>query len=352
MKIRALTITLNLSFEDFNFDGDNIIKLNSKLTKAKGCLDYLQSVFENLGYVVQTIRVSLNSFEEWSKLSESDPYKNINYLVAELDKLSIDFCSIGATSCIEAIKLIPSILAISPRLNTSVCILPSNSNTISLSSPAIPSYSSSSLPDINLCHMAAQTCLEVANMCGDLGNFRYCTSFNCPSGIPFFPSAFSGKNESKCPTISIGLESGDLLFLGFFGSDSLNEGRDNLLEILKQVLKPIENIIIDNQQNANKLGFDYEYGGIDASINPGLTLPDSVGAGLESMLKLLPLSANSQKKIEIETGTAGEKLRQFGSFGTLAVVSAVTSAIKTIQYSGNFYVLNIFLYIYLSRDLF
>jgi uncharacterized protein (UPF0210 family) len=337
MKIRALTISLNISFEDFNFDCDNIIKLNFKLTKAKGTLDYLQSVFENLGYVVQTVRISLNSFEEWSNLSESDPYKNINYLVVELEKLSIDFCSIGSTSSIEAIKLIPSILSISPRLNTSVCILPSNSNPMSsLSSPVIPSYSSSSLPDINLCHMAAQTCIEVANMCGDLGNFRYCTSFNCPSGIPFFPSAFAGKNESKYPTISIGLESGDLLFLGFFGSDSLNDGRDCLLEVMKQVLKPIEIILIDNQEKACKLGFDYEYGGIDASINPGLTLPDSVGAGLESLLSLLPLSAKSQKKIEIETGTAGEKLRQFGSFGTLAVVSAVTSAIKTIQHSGNF----------------
>mmetsp|Transcript_28728 Transcript_28728/g.39503 ORF Transcript_28728/g.39503 Transcript_28728/m.39503 type:complete len:189 (+) Transcript_28728:323-889(+) len=57
------------------------------------------------------------------------------------------------------------------------------------------------------------------------------------------------------------------------------------------------------------------FGGIDASINPGLTPPDSVGAGLENLL--FPLTE-----------------RQVGDMGTLAAVSAVTAAIKRLPSAG------------------
>ena len=59
-----------------------------------------------------------------------------------------------------------------------------------------------------------------------------------------------------------------------------------------------------------------EYGGIDASINPGLGLPDSVGAGMECLLATI------------------EKDKQFGSSGTLGIVSSITGAIKTLRNQG------------------
>jgi len=58
--------------------------------------------------------------------------------------------------------------------------------------------------------------------------------------------------------------------------------------------------------------------GIDASINPGLGLPDSVGAGLETLL------ANQ----------FGEHNSYFGCMGTLSVVSTITSAVKSLVNPG------------------
>lgn len=68
------------------------------------------------------------------------------------------------------------------------------------------------------------------------------------------------------------------------------------------------------------------YGGIDASINPGLALPDSAGSGLENLL-FLPTSPPSSSS----ASTPSALLRpQFGDWGTLATVSAVTRAIKNL----------------------
>jgi uncharacterized protein (UPF0210 family) len=63
--------------------------------------------------------------------------------------------------------------------------------------------------------------------------------------------------------------------------------------------------------------------GIDASINPGLALPDSIGAGLESLLlaSVAPSLGESMDKV---------RYRQFGAMGTLGAVSAVTRGIKAL----------------------
>jgi hypothetical protein len=54
-----------------------------------------------------------------------------------------------------------------------------------------------------------------------LGNFRFCASFNCPPGIPFFPASYSKlikENDNEyIYNVSIALESGDLLVKGFQG---------------------------------------------------------------------------------------------------------------------------------------
>ena len=48
---------------------------------------------------------------------------------------------------------------------------------------------------------------------------------------------------------------------------------------MKQALLPIQSIV-----STACTSLKIEYGGIDASINPGMSLPDSVGAGLENLL--------------------------------------------------------------------
>lgn len=114
-----------------------------------------------------------------------------------------------------------------------------------------------------------------------------------------------------------------MLFLAFYGADSVAEGCKNLKETLTQALRPIEHI---GRDQCRRLHCDLRYRGIDASINPGLGLPDSVGGGIESLLKTMPLGGALASSVD---GRPTE--RQFGNFGTLSCVSAVTAAIKSLQ---------------------
>ena len=115
------------------------------------------------------------------------------------------------------------------------------------------------------------------------------------------------------------MESGDLLFLAFHGAESIDEGSNNLENTLHQVLQPIETIAADYCQRNQVI-----YNGIDASINPGITLPDSVGFGLENILSLFPVAPD-------DSNVPQKTLREFGQYGTTAAVAAVTAGIKLLQ---------------------
>lgn len=98
-------------------------------------------------------------------------------------------------------------------------------------------------------------------------------------------SAANGKRAAEPHvTLTVGLESGDLLFLAFHGvsrsvdsgssssSGSSNphaEGSDNLFDIMQQICSHVQSIMLTvcgwNVEDSNVY-----YGGIDASINPGI----------------------------------------------------------------------------------
>ena len=65
------------------------------------------------------------------------------------------------------------------------------------------------------------------------------------------------------------------------------KGSRNLSEVMLQALRPIQDSVF-----AACSTLKIEYGGIDASINPGLSLAESVGAGLENLL-FFPQKATS-----------------------------------------------------------
>ena len=81
--------------------------------------------------------------------------------------------------------------------------------------------------------------------------------------------------------VSVGLEAGDLLFLGLKGASSHDQATQNLRSIFYQALKPVQTIILQTLDSLQGLTFL----GIDASIAPGLLLPESVGFGMEQMNK-------------------------------------------------------------------
>jgi uncharacterized protein len=170
-------------------------------------------------------------------------------------------------------------------------------------------YAIMGMEDVALCRAAAKCCIEISqHEPGDgLGNFRYCAAFNCKPGIPYYPASYaaapSSYGSSCSPSVAIGLENGDLLFLAFHGlGDDLRQAKNNLSSALRQALLPVQAIV---EAHCNKLGLVFE--GIDASLAPGLEPPDSVGGPMQDVY---PYS--------------------FGAMGSIAAVSTITAAIKSL----------------------
>lgn len=402
MRIRALTYFIELFESDFPSKGENSEASNSLAVlfdDAKLALDKASQALVSGGYDVQTVRITLNPFEEWLNTEdwgfeavEMDengdnvitPGKNKSMLLAleaQLTRIDIDFCSLGGVSSDNAMKCIPDILAMSPKFSCSASIN-SNQDTAATSSIAVA-------PDMAKCLTAAQTCLDVAQRVGNVGNFRYAVGFDCDGRTPFFPcSSYNlprkevkdgddGDNEDDTSApeegmyafnytesstiynnsknskrmrpcgISVGLENGDLLFLSNYGATDYNEATSNMREVMKQCLLPIQKIMLEvcDSLNGPSSGNNddtsdvylrectLDFFGIDASLNPGLELTESVGAGIENLLFLSTLPTGST------AGASPASLMQvqkgpevyFGQFGTLSAVSSMTAALKSLQ---------------------
>jgi uncharacterized protein len=261
---------------------------------------------------VQTCRISFSEMESW--IAAADDLASIITKLKILDDIllenEISFCSLGGCSSIALIDMLPAILTVSDRFSSSARFSRSPTE-LSLA------------PDPITCLAAANASIKLFKNCGDLGNFRFCASFNMTSSTPFFPAASHPKQDpasmNKDYAVTTGLENGDLLFMAFFAVDSYEEGSKTLHKVLLQALQPIQELIDEACRDLSSENISVMSNGIDASINPGLQINDSVGAGIEHMLLPRP--------------------QVFGSFGTLAAVSAITHAVKSLPlkltgYSG------------------
>jgi len=254
MKIRCLTLGLSLLYDDFYGD-----VLQCRILEAATILEKIEKDFIKEGYDVQTKRISLNSFEEWMIVDGSYNLDQVKQLVRALGEFDIKFCSLGNCQTKAGIKMIPDILSLSPKLCASV------------------SFRKESSLEFNFqnCKLAAEACLKIAvnSPQGPLGNFGFCASFNCPAGIPFFPASFHNTDESdrnSC-NLSIGLECGDLLFLSFHAVEDMSVACNNLQDVLRQALLPVQRIVISsceslsNSITKNQIS-KIVYNGIDASM--------------------------------------------------------------------------------------
>ena len=322
------------------------------------------------GYEVQTLRISLNSFEEWlppvwhqsssgsaapapqhTTIDEQHLHTCLTMLEAQLQRVGIEMCSLGGCTSSAAISFIPHLLRFSKRFSCSVRFTSDSTTT--------GSHERCICAPQQACELAAKACKQTATECGDDGNFRFCVSFDAAEGTPFFPASFhrSDSNPSILPScgLSAGLENGDLLFIAAAGTTDIETACANLTATLRQVLLPLQHILqsVCEELNAVKTsvaapskavtgagqGYEYtnpyalpsersmpaamqsssnapthearepsfwtpynistnpmdiptfekkrvmiKYLGIDASLNPGLTVVDSVGAGIEHML--------------------------------------------------------------------
>lgn len=293
MKIRTITYGLYVEAKDFLING----LLEKKFDPIAALLDAMRIELATIDHEVQTVRVSVSSFENWLIPLMSNHNMSletaIEMLFAQLRRVNITFCSVGNCSTQAGIELLPKVLEACPILHGSVLFSKTNETIIA--------------PDFESCCRAAKVCLDLASSCGDLGNFRYCAAFNCKSGSPFFPVSF---HEGLGSTVAIGFENGDVLLPNLEGVKSHEVGRSRLIESLKQQYAPIQSIAMSVCAK-----FGVEYIGIDASWNPSLCIEGSIGRGLEQII--------------YPTGQT-----RFGSMGTLAAVSTLTSAAKSLVAEG------------------
>jgi uncharacterized protein (UPF0210 family) len=337
MKIRTITVGFFLAPEDFlGSSTDNLsgivtyslnltslkLKLQSLWTKITLISSDLQASY---GYSIQTLRISLNPFEEWLLPCIEKYGVLLEELLRQFDELlasvGIDFCSfgccnVGSKRFQQSSSMIPAILSVSHRFASSVVMENENHYNVA--------------PKYDDCIVAAKTCLEVFQKKGNLGNFSYCVGFNCPSNIPFFPISYHDSSSSsdnsdhsvslssQKPLITIGLENGDLIFISFFGTTSHQEAKENLKATIKQAILPLQQYFMKVVSQ-----YDLAFGGIDTSINPGLLLPDSIGQGIEQFFtswkfpSIIPIIA--------QDGSF------FGNSGTLSIISCITAALKELE---------------------
>lgn len=294
MKVRALTIGLSISPSDFFDDAMKCHVLEEKLLIASRQLNTIEKRLQEEEYEVQTKRISFNSFELWLPRKSDGSFdaheveECIKKLIACLKKAEIVFCNIGCATSKAGIEILEQILPMSESLNASALI-----------------QNDHHTPIVELAQAASRVVKFLSTWRPDgTANFRFCASFNCPPNIPFFPASYH--DNEKPPTLTVGMECGDLLFLAFHGVTDLTQATQNLESTYFQLTQGLEKSLLEACQLCG-MG-SLRYGGIDASMNPGLTIQDSVGLGFE---QLPPY--------------------HFGKWGTLAVVSTITRAIKALS---------------------
>jgi hypothetical protein len=262
MKVRTITCSLVLSAADFH-EADEA-KLAARFDEIALIFDKCSKVLNDQGHEVQTVRISTNSFETWLlPLLSTLPLETIvERFVNQLVRINCGLCAVGACSTRAGVELIPRILAMSERLSASV-LFSGDRNDVSA--------------DCDLAVVAAGVALELVEKCGVLGNFRFCTSFNCKPGTPFFPAAYSAEADAPsssssappAPSLSLGLENGDVVFMAFFGAPNQKTASANLCDVLRQICLKLQSLLMPL---CDEMGVVYL--GIDASINPGLSVPD------------------------------------------------------------------------------
>ena len=174
--------------------------IGEQVTAAHKVAMALQAGFVERGYDVQTTRLVMPSFEEWVLLEEQTDAEVIEYfrgLVATLDELGVNFFNLGPAKSARGRSLVLELLKLGGCLSASVdCTGGGGEGVAQIDTAAILA--------------ASEICVGLSQETeGGAGNFRFCASFRCPPGVPFFPSAYGASNSTNFE-FALGLECGDV----------------------------------------------------------------------------------------------------------------------------------------------
>ncbi|RUP49012.1 hypothetical protein BC936DRAFT_143479 [Jimgerdemannia flammicorona] len=289
MRIRTLTTFVSLPPAN---DPNHLVDWDRILRKAAAFNLHGKAHLEQVGYEVQTTRITTNPFPEFTSAEES--VKNCKILDGICANAKVNLLSVGPTSDPDYIKRIPEIMEATKYISYSVAIPRRPNGVIDLKTATHAAAA-----------ILAISCIESTGA----ANFRFCATANITPGIPFFPVGYSLSydqgGERDQISFALGLECSDLVVRAFGGAREEWEGVDNGDDEGESVLDVAERWL--------------KYDGIDVSIAPacGLDgLADSIAIAYERL------------------GLGG-----FGANGTLAVSGLVTGVIKSLDikkcgYSG------------------
>lgn len=248
--------------------------------------------YSDAGYEVQTVRLSTRPI--FDDLADQPPAAMITYareLQHMLDDAGLAFCSLGTAQAarpdfpLERLELIADLLIPTSALNA----------TVQLATVEHGLRSEAARPIAQIMRRLAQETEE------GFGNFRFAMLACVAAGSPFFPSAY----HSGPASLSIGLQGAGIVA----GALRAEQATLHTLEPA-HVTRIVRNALLHDATPVVTLGQDLAkehqliFGGID--LSPAPLADDSIISAIEL----------------IGSG-------RFGTSGTLAVVAALTAALKS-----------------------
>jgi uncharacterized protein (UPF0210 family) len=265
------------------------------IQQAATTLQQAHERYTQAGYEVQTVRLSMRSIfddlAQWPGSRIVAYATGLQRLFGDISTLAIEYCSLGTANAsrptfpLQQLELIPELLIPSSALNATVTLADEQHGLREEAAPHIAQI---------IQRLARETT-------GGLGNFRFAMLAHVPPGTPFFPAAY----HSGAASLSIGLQGAGIVH------EALDEQISTMMQgvDLSQVTRWIKEKLVQRASPivtmAQQLAQENEllFGGIDLSPAP---------MGEDSIVSALELCG----------------LGPFGTAGSVALVSAVTSALK------------------------
>lgn len=301
---RVRTVTCFVTFEHGDFANAGAV-VADKVAAAADFLQLAERILTAAGYTVQTVRMATNPFGEWLLYDTEDNATTAPTDVAVvvhaarlelLDRLlakhQIQFCALGPAMNVQQVRdgCVPILMTASRRFYCSAALRQN---------------------DVNMARQCAETILEISKFEDGLGNFRFCVAAAAVDGIPFFPVAKACPKSGQCSNqFAIGLENGVLAHKLLSDCGSIRNVSTAFSNGMSEALTPLQLLCQD------KLGIgDFEFLGIDTSLNPSLDEGGSVAAAIETL----------------------DEVESFGGPGTLAAAATITETLQSlpgIQHCG------------------
>lgn len=284
------TITLGL--------GDRHPLPEAAIQQAVKFLQSAQKRFTDSGYEVQTIRLSTRPvFDDLADWSAHRLSQYISELQDRLSEVEIEHCSLGPAQVyrpdfpVKRLDIIADMLIAAPAANATVQLAGIYQQQALLRQEA-------TLASARIIQRLARETTE------GFGNFRFAVLAHVPAGGPFFPA---GYHEGEISTFALGLQGASLITNAIAAHRSTTAAPLDLSQVTQWIYEELMLRKVEYEKLAQSLAREHQiaFQGIDYSPAP---------LGEDSIITA------------IEQCGYGP----FGSPGTLAVVAALTAALKRL----------------------